>query len=66
MWRVMFSNSQTQDGQFPLGSKSGSGLQLAEPIHEQLDPESHGGGVTPDTQQPAPALFLEKVERREK
>jgi hypothetical protein len=54
----MFSNSQTQDRQFPLSSKSGSGLQLAEPIYEQLDPESYGGGVTPDTQQLAPTPLV--------
>jgi len=50
----MFSKSQTQNSQFRLGSKSGSGVQLDKPIHEQLDLESHGGGVTPDTQQLAP------------
>jgi hypothetical protein len=62
----MFSNSPTQDGQIPFSSRPGSGLQSTESIQKQLDPESYGGGVTPDTQQPAPALFLEKVERREK
>ena len=61
----MFSNSPTQDGQISLSSKPGSGLQSTESIQKQLDPECHGGGVTPDTQQPAPTLFFEKVERRE-
>jgi hypothetical protein len=66
LWRAMFSNSPTKDGQITFSSRPEPGLRSNESIQKQVDPESSGGGVTPDTQQPAPALFLEKVERREK
>jgi len=58
LWKVLFSNSRTQDEQLSLSSKPGSGVQSTESIQEQLDPESQGAGAIPDTQQLAPTQLV--------